>query len=190
MYSAVAKSSVQLVAQGLILTSVKELVWINQIKWSWWKCCISIFCFVFSSSKMLQLKRKLTIQLFFFFIQRTANNGRHRGRENKQKGEQEKKSRGLLTSKNLVLLAGMTPPHLTPEIKQLGGNRTKPMIDEMMFHSLDCAWGWDSLGADTHHTPSHQYLITTALTSGDRLWEVEKRVTDAHTSAKRQSRLL
>lgn len=58
-----------------------------------------------------------------------------------------------------------------------GESRTKPVIDETMFHSLDCARGRVSLGADTRCTASHQYLITTALTSINRLWNVEK----AHT---------
>lgn len=34
------------------------------------------------------------------------------------------------------------------------GGRTKVVIDEMLFHSLDCAWGWVPLVTDTRHTPS------------------------------------
>lgn len=58
---------------------------------------------------------------------------------------------------------------LVSEFKQLRESKTKPMIDEMMFHSLDCAWGWVFLGADTRHTPSHQGLRTTTLTPSNRL---------------------
>lgn len=58
---------------------------------------------------------------------------------------------------------------LVSEFKQLGESKTKPMIDETMFHSLDCAWGWVFLGADTRHTPSYQNLISTVLTSINRL---------------------
>lgn len=51
------------------------------------------------------------------------------------------------------------------EFKQSGGSRTKPMIDETMFHSLDCAWGRISLGANTRH-----HYQTSGPTPTSRLW--------------------
>lgn len=84
------------------------------------------------------------------------------------------KKRELLTSWSLMPWWRWTPSRKS---NSWGESRTKPVIDETMFHSLDCARGRVSLGADTHCTASHQYLITTALTSINRLWNIEK----AHT---------
>lgn len=53
-------------------------------------------------------------------------------------------------------------------------SRTKGVIDETMFHSLDCARGRVSPGADTRCTASHRDLITAALTSANRLWNMER----------------
>lgn len=54
-------------------------------------------------------------------------------------------------------------------------SRTKGVIDEAVFHSLDCARGRVSSGAHTLHSQpaSHQDLIIAALTSANRLWNME-----------------
>lgn len=68
---------------------------------------------------------------------------------------------------------GGDEPHLG---NQTAGerSRTKGVIDEAVFHSLDCARGRVSPGADTRCAASHRDLITAALTSANRLWNMER----------------